>query len=504
MPLANYGESTINNVPQHPTPGYGGTILNAILPKDMEALRTLRFLGPEHLQIGLDECGNTALHIVSALDWTEGVDALLNWGHDDMSPSDQICVSSTVPKHSIDVDIQNSQGSTAVHFAGLQGHRKSLKRLLEHGASRSIQDKTGCTVLHAVASRLDPVLDASFPVKTLEVLKLLLELDHGDRIDLLAKPDNVGRTALHVACQFGNKAVVHELCSHGADVNASDYAGMLPLHVAAQWGRSEVAGVLFNFGAQPNLKGWSGWSELHWMSYHCGSEPTARVLLENGSKVDIQDIFGSTALHIASEKGFESIVELLLWHGASAKVRDYQEMQPFDRTCNRRIRYILLSPLGSRNDEFEILREAIKSGRESGIDEAIDNVSSGIDAQDHQGDTALHYAVLHGDYSVVTRCLLKGASPNTSNNKGQTVLHLAVAKGDDRIIKLLCHYRADPLEEDKEGRSPLLWAVCLDRWRALYIMSDWLLEQGTCAFEPSAIVDVEQDWSDGMGFELSM
>ena len=480
MQLADGDHPTANDAPLQPLSGYRGTILNVILSKNMAFSRSLRVLEREHLQAALDEHGNTALHKAAAFGWTEGIDALLKWANNDTSQSSRIHASSSPPEPIVDLNRQNLQGSTALHLAAIGGHWESLECLLEHGASRFLQDDTGCTVLHVVVKQLGSAMDATFSSRILKVTKLLLKLDQVDCINLLATRDNLGQTPLHNACQFDAKPIVKELCSHEADVDAPGHAGMRPLHVAAQWGRSETVEVLFDFKAQPNLRDGFGWSELHWLSYQCGSEHTARILLEHGSRVDLQNNAGSTALHIASEKGFEALVVLLLQYGASAGVRDHQKMQPFQYTFNNRIRDILMSPLGSHNDRFEALWEAVESGSESGIDEAIGNINAGIDAQDHRGDTVLHRAISCGDYSVVAKILSKGADPNLSNKKGQTALHLAAVVSDKRTIELLCSHCAEAVVKDENGETPINLAVELQRWEAVHALSYWIVKSGTC------------------------
>ncbi|CAJ0953112.1 unnamed protein product, partial [Mesorhabditis belari] len=58
-----------------------------------------------------------------------------------------------------------------------------------------------------------------------------------------------GRTALHLACDYGQTEVVKYLLEHGADVNKTDCHGISPLLYAAWEDHLELAKVLISKGA---------------------------------------------------------------------------------------------------------------------------------------------------------------------------------------------------------------------------------------------------------------
>lgn len=51
-------------------------------------------------------------------------------------------------------------------------------------------------------------------------------------------------------------------------------------------------------------------------------------LIQNGANLNIMDKFGKIALHYAAEKGYESIVEMLIESGAVVDVTDYANQKP--------------------------------------------------------------------------------------------------------------------------------------------------------------------------------
>ncbi len=58
------------------------------------------------------------------------------------------------------------------------------------------------------------------------------------------RPDDNGRTVLHVTSDWSNLLEARLLIEHGADVNAADDDGTLPFHVVCGKGHLEFAKML--------------------------------------------------------------------------------------------------------------------------------------------------------------------------------------------------------------------------------------------------------------------
>ena len=86
----------------------------------------------------------------------------------------------------------------------------------------------------------------------------------------VSQQDNFGRTALHFGAGLDHEGVVACLLAHGADANAVDDI--------------------------------NGWTALHWASDK-GYHGIGEILVEEGADLSIQDKFGHTALHYATEDG---------------------------------------------------------------------------------------------------------------------------------------------------------------------------------------------------------
>lgn len=66
-------------------------------------------------------------------------------------------------------------------------------------------------------------------------------------------PNFIGRTALHIAAEYGNDKIITLLLDRGADINALDFSGCPPLFLALNKGHLECVSILIEFGANLNI-----------------------------------------------------------------------------------------------------------------------------------------------------------------------------------------------------------------------------------------------------------
>ena len=109
--------------------------------------------------------------------------------------------------------------------------------------------------------------------------------------------------------------------------------GQTLLHDAALVGEAELAAVLIRSGADPDAKEAEGHTPL----YRASTGDVARVLLAAGATVDVASgPTRGTALHQASRRGYVSVAEALLDHGATIDARDAKGQTPLRRAVNCR------------------------------------------------------------------------------------------------------------------------------------------------------------------------
>lgn len=151
------------------------------------------------------------------------------------------------------------------------------------------------------------------------------------------------------------------------------------------------------------------------------------LLLKHGASVDMQDKNQETALYIAVERKNESIVKLLIDKGASVN--------------------------------FEMLFWAINGYSHSILDLLLQNKGA-ANAQNKDGQSALHWAVWRENRAAVKSLLEKGALVNIQNQTGQTPLYIAVAiRGNKFITELLLQHGVSVDMQDKEDQMALYWSA---------------------------------------------
>jgi ankyrin repeat protein len=139
-------------------------------------------------------------------------------------------------------------------------------------------------------------------------------------------------------------------------------------------GDVERVTFLLKVGAETGARDGRGWTPLHLASER-GHESIVRLLLDKGADVGARTTSGSTALHWASCRGHASVVRLLLDKGADVGARETGGSTPLHIASRR------------RGDE-SIVRMLLDRGAD-------------VNARMTDGRTALHYASLEGHASVV-------------------------------------------------------------------------------------------------------
>lgn len=91
-----------------------------------------------------------------------------------------------------------------------------------------------------------PLLHVATRTRKKSMVRLLLRRG----VSTINEPDTNGRTALHVAAQYGDEEMVETLLKNGADPEILDKDGLDALHSAVEHGHEEVAEMLLDALAQ--------------------------------------------------------------------------------------------------------------------------------------------------------------------------------------------------------------------------------------------------------------
>ncbi|KAH9066250.1 ankyrin repeat-containing domain protein [Lactarius vividus] len=322
------------------------------------------------------------------------------------SQDDGARVAQILLERGADVNAQDINRETPLHFASVSGRLEVARVLLNHGAIAKTVTYDSETPLHAISRGNYDTHDSAC------LAQLLLE--HGVNANALDKDQD---TPLHYACLFGKPDIARELLDHGAiataengqgetplhvvsqgehepqddvrlarlllehgaDVNASNTNEDTPLHSACYNGRLDVARLLLNHGAAAHAQNNLGESPLHVISrgnpLSEDSVRIARLLLEHGVGVNTQDKVHRTPLHAASLRGSIEIAQVLLDHGATANAKDDFDWTPL----------LLLSRYGGDSEErsTSVARLLLEHGADI---HALDmNLLTPLDHSSHRG-----------------------------------------------------------------------------------------------------------------------
>jgi ankyrin repeat protein len=121
-----------------------------------------------------------------------------------------------------------------------------------------------------------------------------------------------GFTALGLACYFGQFDVARYLVLKGASINLQSNNGfnVFPIHSAAAGNYTEIARMLIENGAKVNVVQQAGATPLHSAAQN-GNLELIILLLESGAEVFTRMEGGKLPADLAREKGFEEIADIL-------------------------------------------------------------------------------------------------------------------------------------------------------------------------------------------------
>ena len=200
---------------------------------------------------------------------------------------------------SIDVNMSDKRGETALMYAAQEGNLEAVKVFLEDGrADVNIQNQKGQTALTKTAHRLSQTDRGEF----LKILKLLLEQPS---LDVNLADDN-GFTALHAVAFLGHiEAVKLLLADDRTDVNYKDKHKKTPLIITAAAVKPEnitVLGLLLaeeaievNWGA--NIGGYENVTALQVAVYQGNTQAVKLLLADPRVDINCKDSLQRTSLN---------------------------------------------------------------------------------------------------------------------------------------------------------------------------------------------------------------
>ena len=256
----------------------------AVESGNLAAIATLLKSYPS-LLTSTNSCGQGLLHLAAVQSWLAGMNFLIEKGLD---------VNSLCQKH----------GETPLHNACQLGDREAAKLLMDHGADLSIKDKYQRT----------PYLLAWQHGK--DDITFLLESSDRFNKEVLPNPDSVPTWAM--VAQRRREELDYRLASLNPRLDENDPdGGYSALHVAVNTSQLSVLQILLENHGPVNARDEFGRTALA-TAADCGNAECVSKLLDYGANIEIQDIWGNTALYLAQCNEHWNVALRLVEAGASA------------------------------------------------------------------------------------------------------------------------------------------------------------------------------------------
>ena len=285
----------------------------------------------------------------------------------------------------------------------------------------------------------DPIHDA---VNQNDFAKLK-ELVNNDKT-LVSLRDSRQETPLSLAVNRGSLEMVTYLIENGADVNVRNNSSATPLYTAARRGRTEILKYLIDNGAVVDARCESGNTPLL-AAVSSRKYDVVKYLLEKGANVAALDDSNDNALFKAcwSNAGVD-IVEKLVSYGVDVNFKSESNMNCINyltwsgstKVVNFLIEKGADVNLVEKEDGSNALINGVVFGRDEFIDCILPKVEN-INLQDKFNHrTALHWATIKGNKTVVEKLLEAGADPNMQDINGVTAAEYTVKYGLSELAKV--------------------------------------------------------------------
>lgn len=385
----------------------------------------------------------------------------------------------------VEIDRRSYFKGTPLHSAILSGQERTAEILLERGADPEATDSQGERPIH-LAIRLGLV----------QTLKKLLSLG----VNLTATT-NSGHTPLELVLPMDSK--LRQKTAAGiwrkqeVMANQNDYHPCLKLlleiftkedinrgHMlfeATKDGRPDILELLLEKGATPSAKSpvFNQRTPLHWAAEK-GFKSIVKLLLAYGSDCQSQDDWGFTPLHYATSANRETIVELLLPKMSNINTSAKNGLTPLQEARLQGYSHIakLLQAAGADEvplpERYELPENNIEK-RHADIfathltsqerlkkSQPIKSLSGQVvTAEEYQRHCErLILAAGQGDVEGVLLCLSKGVSITERDHEhNKTALHWSAENGHKDISELLLKWGSSISCQDQYGETPLHYAA---------------------------------------------
>ena len=265
--------------------------------------------------------------------------------------------------------------------------------------------------------------------------------------------DKSGESYLHKAVHYGAQDLVKALLDKGADINIIDISGNTPLHLAVRTKNLRLARFLIDNKASLEIKNRSGRTPLLLACSDKIDKKMIRMLVDKGANTNAQSKKGNSLLHELITKAEKrkwgrrntrDILEFLIKKGAKIGIKNSFGRTPLQAAEKKGYTDIsmIFYKAGAKNSKSALHMAVIERSRYK-VRKLLKKKGVDINKRDSNKRTALHWAVLSDNSSIVSMLLDKGADPNLKDSDGKTPLYFATIKANYYIIKNLIRKGGD-------------------------------------------------------------
>ena len=346
----------------------------------------------------------------------------------------------TLIQQKADVNAQQPDGTTALHWAARWDDLQMASTLIQAGANVQLPNRTGATPMFLAAVNGSAAM-----------IETLLNAGADPNAPVLSH----GETALMLAARTGKLEAVKTLISHRANVRAAEnLRGTDALMWAAEQDHADVVKFLIDNGADPRVQSkvlqpirrnglgfarpgpdgrpgaadpMGGLTPLLFAARE-GALETVRVLLAAGADVNKASVDRSTPLLVAIQNGHYDVAQFLLDDGADPNDTNAKGWTPLYLAVANRDALTTAVPAPSSEGSLDFIKTLLERG-------ADPNHRIDVHGEVHQANTSLWL-----------------------KEEGATPLLRAALCGDLTVVKLLLAHGADPMIPTRDLTTPLMVA----------------------------------------------
>ncbi|XP_014897663.1 ankyrin repeat and death domain-containing protein 1B isoform X2 [Poecilia latipinna] len=373
----------------------------------------------------------------------------------------------------VKVDQKDKYGMAPIHLAAWFGSLEILKLLVQAGAEQKVENEEGLNIMQCAAIN-----------NHTEIVEYII---NDMQMKELNKEDQSGHLPFALAAEHGSIEMLKMLMEpYNMATMKPNKRGDTPLHLAARNGHLDAVQLLlqsFDTRDEVNMDG----ETALYQAADNSQEECVLALLDAGCDPNILTVAKRSALHVVSESGDLSLVQLLLEYNAHTDVQNQLEA-PLH--------------LAVKNGHIPVIHSLVAAG-------------CNINVADKRLQTALHLSAELGRTEVVEMLLKSGVDLQIRDRQGKTALGVAARANEviivDMIIKAERYYswrKANPeLNESVHSEHPLTFK--LDHrnetkqlrsaaWRLAYELlkpGDWKRLAENWAFTKEQVAAIEDQWT---------